>query len=74
MPELTLKIGNRMSLQVSSPEEASKKYGLMRDLAGEGASTWPDGHLSNGMHIRYNGRVWTGEYSTNPKLVCEAQH
>lgn len=74
MEQLTLKIGRRLSLQVSSPEEASKEYSRLRDQSGEGASTWPDGKLSNGMVVSYNGRVWTGPYKSKPALVCEAQH
>ena len=74
MEQLTLKIGRRFSLKVSSPEEASKEFCRLRDESCEGSSLWPDGKLSNGMVISYNGRVWTGQYNTKPDLVCEAQY
>lgn len=56
---ITLKIG-RDTFSVVSLEEASQIYGRLRDESGEGASTFPEGKLSTGHRISYNGRVWSG--------------
>ena len=58
---LTLTIGRRFKLVVASLEEASRVYQTKRDESNEGASTFPDGRVTGGYRISYNGRVWYGE-------------
>lgn len=59
MTTLTLRIGRRHTVAVSSLAEASLVYGRVRDDSGEGASTFPGGRV--GKHrVSYNGRVWLG--------------
>jgi len=55
---MILKIGERYTLEVKDFAEASRIYCELRDKSGEGASTWPDGELSTGHYISYNGKVW----------------
>lgn len=64
--DLTLTIGRR-EYPVASVDEASRLYQQLRDQSELGASRWPQGRLSNGWTISYNGRVWHGE-----TLVSEA--
>jgi hypothetical protein len=57
-----LSIPRRMpKTPVASIAHASAAYSQMRDMAGEGASTFPSGKLMVGKtayRISYNGRVW----------------
>ena len=55
---LVLKIGRRFLVEVKTLEEASLKYQELRDLSEEGASTFPQGRVTGGYRISYNGRVW----------------
>lgn len=70
---LTLKIGRRHFVPVTSLEEASREYQRLRDESGEGGSTFPDGKVGN-YRISYNGRVWDGAVNWVPgvKPVMEA--
>jgi hypothetical protein len=59
---MILKIGNRVSIEVSSFEDASHLYAQYRDASLEGASTFPDGTILHGTRIvariSYNAKVW----------------
>jgi hypothetical protein len=55
---LTLTIGKRHRIAVSSIAEASAIYCQLRDEADEGSSTWPNGRVGD-FYISYNGKVWT---------------
>lgn len=60
---LTLKIGNRASMQTETIAAASQMYAAERDKSYEGASTFPDGVLLQGnrkvARISYNAKVWS---------------
>jgi hypothetical protein len=62
---MILKIGNRVSIQVSSFEEASRVYAQYRDASLQGASTFPDGTILDGgrtiARVSYNAKVWPPE-------------
>lgn len=53
---MKLKIGT-FEVEVANHAKAVKKYEEMRDLSGEGASTFPFGELPGGVLIAYNGRL-----------------
>ena len=60
---MTLKIGNRATLEVTSFADASAKYAQARDESGEGVSTFPEGIVSNQSdqclaRVSYNAKVW----------------
>ena len=55
---LVLKIGRRFTVEVATLEEASLKYQELRDQSDEGARTFPNGTVTGGYLISYNGRVW----------------
>ena len=59
---MILKIGNRVSIEVSGFEEGSRVYAQYRDASLEGASTFPDGTILDGgrtiARVSYNARVW----------------
>jgi hypothetical protein len=59
---MNLKIGSRMSVQVSGFAEASHVYAELRDASREGASTFPDGVVFDGnrmvARVSYNAKVW----------------
>ena len=59
---MILKIGNRVSIEVSSFEEASRVYAQYRDASLQGASTFPDGTILDGgrtiARVSYNAKVW----------------
>lgn len=60
---LTLTIHRRLTQDVVDLAEASSTYGLARDLSGEGASTFPQGVVTDetGMvvaFVSYNAKVW----------------
>ena len=60
---MKLKIGKRHNIEVASLEEASRVYCTLRDESGEGASTWPNGTVTGGYRVSYNGRIWLGKDS-----------
>jgi hypothetical protein len=67
---LVLKIGVRFTGEVETLEEASLKYQELRDQSEEGASSFPNGRVTGGYLISYNGRVW--KEATERVLVMEA--
>lgn len=64
---MTLTVGKRATVRVETLEEASAVYERLREESGEGASTFPDGRITGGYRISYNGRVWR-----NGIVVCES--
>lgn len=55
---MKLKIRDCM-FSVKDTQQASSVYQYLRDLSGEGGSTWPDGEIvDTDLRISYNGRVW----------------
>jgi hypothetical protein len=57
---MTLSIGRRFRAEVESLEEASREYQLQRDESGQSAEVFPEGRVTRGYRISYNGRVWHG--------------
>ena len=73
---LTLQIGRKHTVEVESLVEASRMYCRLRDDAGDGARTFPEGKvigLTDAYRISYNGRVWRGKWHEGQKPVMEAQ-
>lgn len=76
--KLTMKIGNRKAIEVSSIEDASLKYGRIRDKSLLGVSRMSDGIITKPdgsfvARVSYNGRVWdTPEWTPNQKPLLEA--
>lgn len=71
-----LRIGDRGTSLHKSAADAVAAFRDARDDSGEGASTWPNGSLTVGgktYHISYNGRIWDGEKSVDPKNLTEAK-
>lgn len=62
---ITLVIGKRHKSHHATIVDAQAKYCELRDESGEGASTWPDGRISDPTHqilrVSYNGRLWDGD-------------
>lgn len=55
----TLKIGESYTItNLTSLDDASREYQRLRDASGLSASAFPDGEVSGGYRISYNGRVW----------------
>ncbi len=66
-----LEMGTREPMRVRDLAHASRNYSAIRDLSGEGASSFPEGSVKIGtkrFRISYNGRVWDGK-----TCVLEAQ-
>jgi hypothetical protein len=63
--------------QILTLEEASRKFCIARDRAGEGATRTPTPLIvdERGVvigHISYNGRVWSGsEYGVDAQLLYD---
>lgn len=60
---LHLRIGDRFDGGVPDLATAQSIYVELRDASGEGASTFPSGHVCGDgktWRISYNGRVWLG--------------
>jgi hypothetical protein len=58
---MLLTIGKRFKAEVESLQQASLIYRQQRDLSGEGGSTFPNGKLTGGLTVSYNGRIWKGQ-------------
>jgi len=57
---------------VASLAEASALYSELRDDSGEGASTWPTGHIvGTDMQVSYNGKVFQGRWFAGKKPVYD---
>ena len=60
---MILKIGRRSTHEVADAVEASRVFSAERDASGEGASTFPDGKVTDKgrfvARISYNGRIWS---------------
>ena len=61
---MTLRIGRRLTVEVTDLVAASRAYQTARDESGEGASTFPEGIVKSRdgsvYRVSYNGRVWLG--------------
>jgi len=58
---MVLTIGRRHRSSHETLAECSAEYCRIRDLSGEGASTFPDGVVKfdgSKLHVSYNGRIW----------------
>lgn len=69
---MNLTIGGR-TYEVASVADASALYQRLRDQSGMGASRWPQGRLTGGLRISYNGRVWRGETLLSEAAPYERQ-
>ena len=61
---MILKIGRRHTTSVQDLSQASAIYAMLRNESGEGASTFPNGKITDGKktyRVSYNGRVWDKE-------------
>lgn len=78
MTTYTLTIGRRHKSQHATLADAIDTYNDLRDESGEGGSTWPDGRVTGGYRVSYNGRLWHGgkpvrEYDSPGRIAFDAR-